>query len=201
MVGKIDEVRMPYKHNPILVETKTRVRDTVPAEPQKRNGRIQLMCYKYLWDNLVANRDFPCREFYDYFELNPQRKLCKDLQKASADSGFTALTLDDVVICYQNTCKMLPRAHRQLVLRYESQRDKSLLDEEKFAYDGGWLKRQIRNCLDFWLGQREATFVDEEEDWKCGYCDFAPECPACTVTDESTEDVSSDESSYCYYYY
>lgn len=42
MVGIIDEVRMPLTendHNPILIDTKTRARDTLPAEPQRRNGR------------------------------------------------------------------------------------------------------------------------------------------------------------------
>lgn len=27
-------------HNPILIDTKTRSRDTLPAEPQRRNGRF-----------------------------------------------------------------------------------------------------------------------------------------------------------------
>lgn len=42
MVGVIDEVRMPSTENdrnPILIDTKTRARDTLPAEPQRRNGR------------------------------------------------------------------------------------------------------------------------------------------------------------------
>ena len=42
LVGVIDEIRMPEKESdgkPILVDTKTRVRDSLPAEPQRRNGR------------------------------------------------------------------------------------------------------------------------------------------------------------------
>lgn len=42
MVGMIDEVRMPVTEtdrNAILVETKTRVTDTPPPEPQQRKGR------------------------------------------------------------------------------------------------------------------------------------------------------------------
>ncbi|KAJ1415927.1 Exonuclease V [Sesbania bispinosa] len=30
--------------------------------------------------------------------------------------------------------------------------DQSVLDEEKFAYDDGWIKSEIWNCLEFWLG-------------------------------------------------
>ena len=42
MVGVIDEIKMPVtetNRNPILVDTKTCVKDTLPAEPQRRNGR------------------------------------------------------------------------------------------------------------------------------------------------------------------
>ncbi|XP_020204691.1 exonuclease V, chloroplastic [Cajanus cajan] len=201
MVGKIDEVRMPKEesgHKPILVETKTRFHDTVPSEPQKRNGRIQLMCYKYLWDNLVAhaNHDFPSKQLFDYFELNPQHALSEDLRAVCADFEISALTLEDVVMCYQNTCKKLSPAHDQLVLKYESQKDRSVLDEEKVKYNEGWIKSQIQNCLEFWLGQREASYVAEEEQWKCGFCNFRSECPAYTDTEsESGEYFSFDSSS------
>jgi exonuclease V len=43
MVGVIDEIRLPVNEktiNPILVDTKTRTKPTLPAEPQKRNARF-----------------------------------------------------------------------------------------------------------------------------------------------------------------
>ncbi|KAK7262357.1 hypothetical protein RJT34_29926 [Clitoria ternatea] len=182
MVGVIDEIRMPLTkndHNPILIDTKTRARDTRPAEPQRRNGRLQLMCYKYLWDNLVAD-DFPSEIFFTYFGLNPQHNLCEGLKLIGADSGFSASTLDDVVRYYRNTCRMLAPAHDQLLLRYEYQKDHSLLGEDKFVYDSEWLKNQIRCCVEFWLGEREATYTPEEERWKCRFCQFGAVCPAFT---------------------
>jgi hypothetical protein len=45
MVGIIDELRMPVdgiSFHPILVDTKTRFKATVPSEAQKRNGRFPL---------------------------------------------------------------------------------------------------------------------------------------------------------------
>lgn len=42
MVGVIDEIRMPKGQSdtyPMLVDTKTRVRASLPGEPQRRNGR------------------------------------------------------------------------------------------------------------------------------------------------------------------
>ncbi|XP_047173259.1 exonuclease V, chloroplastic-like [Vigna umbellata] len=194
MVGVIDEIRMPLKqndHNPILIDTKTRARDTLPAEPQRRNGRLQLMCYKYLWDNLVAD-NFPSNIFFTYFGLNPQHNLCEDLKVTSADSGFSASTLDDVVRYYRNTCRMLAPAHDQLLLRYEYQKDHSLLGEDKFTYDHDWLTNQIRSCLEFWLGEQEATYPPEDERWKCGYCQFAPVCPAYNGSKETMGPKSND---------
>lgn len=44
MVGVVDEVRMPVaesNRNPILVDTKTRVEDILPPEPQIRKGRYE----------------------------------------------------------------------------------------------------------------------------------------------------------------
>lgn len=125
IVGVIDEIRMPSTendHNPILIDTKTRARDTLPSEPQRRNGRyvysltfisfclmwnyllmhlikslncsyfgrLQLMCYKYLWDSLVAD-DFPSEKFFTNFGLNPEQTLCEDLKVKSSDPKYSAL--------------------------------------------------------------------------------------------------------------
>jgi exonuclease V len=43
VVGVIDEIRMPtdgISSHPILVDTKTRFKQTLPSEAQKRNGRF-----------------------------------------------------------------------------------------------------------------------------------------------------------------
>ncbi|XP_061359047.1 exonuclease V, chloroplastic-like [Gastrolobium bilobum] len=196
IVGVIDEIQMPLTendHNPILIDTKTRARDTLPAEPQRRNGRLQLMCYKYLWDNLVAD-DFPWKKFFTYFGLNAQQNLSEDLKVISADSGFSASTLDDVVKYYNNTCRMLAPAHNQLLLRYEYQKDHSLLGEDKFAYDPEWLKNQMRCCIEFWLGEQEATCAPEEERWKCRFCQFATVCPAYTDSKGTVAHTSNDSN-------
>lgn len=42
IVGVIDEIRMPVSvsdRSPVLVDIKTRRQDTLPAQPQVRNGR------------------------------------------------------------------------------------------------------------------------------------------------------------------
>ncbi|XP_075497832.1 exonuclease V, chloroplastic-like [Primulina tabacum] len=75
MVGIIDEIRMSLVESeriPILVDTKT---------------SLQLMCYKYLWDSLVANK-FPSHKFFDYFSLNPHYILSPEVRQVTEKSGF-----------------------------------------------------------------------------------------------------------------
>lgn len=180
MVGIIDEIRMPEseaKRLPILVDTKTRVRATLPSEPQRRNGRLQLMCYKYMWDSLVAEK-FPSLKFFDFFSLNPNHILSEEIRESTSTSGFPSETLNDVVRYYGNSCRLLPQAHDQLLLRYELQEDQSLLGEDAFAYEPKWVKDQVKSCLEFWLGEREASYPPMDERWKCRSCKFASTCPA-----------------------
>ncbi|RCV15290.1 hypothetical protein SEVIR_3G047100v4 [Setaria viridis] len=179
MVGIIDEIQMPMdgiSFQPILVDTKTRVRPTVPSEAQKRNGRLQLMCYKYLWDNLIAER-FPADNFFSYFGLDPNYLLSDDVKQYISTLGFDAKTFEDVLNYYKVTCHTLPRSQELLFLRYELQADHSLLEEYQFTYDARWFKDQIQQVLGFWQGSREPKFVTEEERWKCSFCKFASKCP------------------------
>ncbi|XP_042504379.1 exonuclease V, chloroplastic-like [Macadamia integrifolia] len=188
MVGAIDELRMPLTEEirtPSLVDTKTRVKATLPSEPQQRNGRLQLMCYKYLWDNIVAD-SFPADRFFDFFGLNPHHVLSEDIIEHATSSGFPVKTLEDLVTCFRNACCLLPPAHDQLLLRYELQGDHSLLGEDQFAYESDWLKSQIQCCLEFWMGNREARYVPAEERWKCRICKFASVCPTNTSTNSSS---------------
>ncbi|KAF5744681.1 hypothetical protein HS088_TW07G00258 [Tripterygium wilfordii] len=196
LVGVMDEIRLPLSETnrcPVLVDTKTRVRDTLPAEPQRRNGRLQLMCYKYLWDSLVAEK-FSSRQFFEFFSLDPYYLLCEEIHLSTVSSGFPAKTLNDVVRFFRNTCSMFLPAHEQLLLRYELQKDNSVLAEDHFTYDPDWLKSQLQRCLEFWLGEREASFVPEEEQWKCHYCQFAYMCPATSKPDSmpSPEKTNTD---------
>ena len=50
------------------------------------------MCYKYLWDNMVAH-DFPRSDFYRHFELDPLSSLSEDVLDFSARLGLHAKVL------------------------------------------------------------------------------------------------------------
>ncbi|XP_010043713.2 exonuclease V, chloroplastic isoform X1 [Eucalyptus grandis] len=178
--GVIDEVRMPVngtERNPILVDIKTRVRNSLPSEPQRRNGRFQLMCYKHMWDKSVGE-NFPTKQFFDYYNLNPYHILSEDIRDIAANAGLPAENLNEILRYYTNTCSMLPKANDQLILRYELQKDHSVLGEDWFTFDPDWSLDEIRTRLEFLRGEREATYTPKQERWKCSFCEFASVCPA-----------------------
>ncbi|KAL0729443.1 hypothetical protein Bca4012_025536 [Brassica carinata] len=156
IVGIIDEVRKASAEDssdtgPLLSDTKTRVRDTLPAEPQRRNGRLQVMLYKLLWDTVVKE-EFPA-------------------------TRIPAQTLEEIVRYYESTFKMLTVANDQLLLRYEFQKDRSIIAEIRFTHDPEWVMSKYKEVIEFWRSEREAEYTPEEERWKCRYCQFAKSCP------------------------
>ncbi|KAJ0245899.1 Exonuclease V [Hirschfeldia incana] len=181
IVGVIDEVRKASAEDssdagPLLSDTKTRVRDTLPAEPQRRNGRLQVMLYKLLWDTVVRE-EFPATRFFNYFALNRHEVLSQDVRDNIADAGIPAQTLEEIVRYYESTFKMLPVANDQLLLRYEFQRDRSIIAEIRFTHDPEWVMSKYKEVIEFWKSEREAEYTPEEERWKCRYCQFAKSCP------------------------
>ncbi|CAA3009604.1 exonuclease V, chloroplastic [Olea europaea subsp. europaea] len=92
MTGKIDEIRVLLtgsERYATLVETKTREQRKLPGEPQRRNGRLQMMCYKYLWDSLVDDK-FPLEFFFDFFSLKPNYMLSSEIIENMAKSGIAS---------------------------------------------------------------------------------------------------------------
>uniref|UniRef100_A0A1J3F171 Exonuclease V, chloroplastic n=1 Tax=Noccaea caerulescens TaxID=107243 RepID=A0A1J3F171_NOCCA len=180
IVGIIDEVRKATTEEssdigPLLIDTKTRVRDTLPAEPQRRNGRFQLMLYKMLWDTVVKEK-FATKRFFDYFSLDRHYVLSQDVRDNIASAGIPAQTLEEIVRFYENTFKMLPLANDQLLIRYEFQKDQSIIAEVRFHHDHEWVMKKYTEVTEIWRSEREAEYTPEEERWKCRYCQFAKSC-------------------------
>ncbi|KAF3791399.1 Exonuclease V [Nymphaea thermarum] len=189
VIGVIDEVRMTTIKGvqfPSLVDTKTRRQNTLPSEPQKRNARLQLMCYKYLWDYIVSN-DFPIGFFFKFFELRPHHKFSNEIKEQIANSGLHIETLEELVNHFRAICCSLVPSHDELLLRYEHQADHAVLAEDTFTFDWDWFKSQIGHCFQFWLGKREAGYVSEDERWKCRHCSFSATCPLTQMQSNTKE--------------
>ncbi|KAK4408912.1 Exonuclease V, chloroplastic [Sesamum angolense] len=129
-----------------------------------------------------------------------KQKLSDTKHNANLQITYAVVqTLNDVVRYYGNSCSLLPQAHDQLLLRYELQEDQSLLGEDEFAYEPKWVKDQVKSCLEFWLGEREASYPQWMKRWKCRSCKFASTCAANSNPDGSSsktknEDILSPET-------
>lgn len=44
------------------------------------------MCYKYLWDNMIAD-NFPLEDFFAHFELNPEYIFSEDVRQHISSSA------------------------------------------------------------------------------------------------------------------
>jgi exonuclease V len=86
---------------------------------------------------------------------------------------FIILPINSVEILYESLIF--------LIYRYELQADNSLLGEYIFSYDASWFQGKMKECLDFWIGNKEPKYVAEDETWKCQYCKFTSVCPLTSV--------------------
>ncbi|KAL3692413.1 hypothetical protein R1sor_006064 [Riccia sorocarpa] len=180
IVGIIDELRLieiDGQEYPLLVDTKTRRRKTPPAEPQKRNARLQLMSYKYLWDSMVET-GFPFDAFFQHFGLRSHQKFCSDVREHASSfyQDCQIVCLQDLLPQITNEVVNYPRSLDSLLLRYEWQADQSLLGQDEFDYEHEWLMDKWQWHLEFWKGRRQASAVPEEESWKCRHCSFLEVC-------------------------
>ncbi|XP_024534885.1 exonuclease V, chloroplastic [Selaginella moellendorffii] len=176
--GIIDELMLPEgSAGPRLIDTKTRLRQSLPSDAQKRNGRLQLMCYKRLWDTL-CEQAIPLDEFFSNFELDPLQELSLSIRSHIVDIKLSSKVdcLKELLGVLQESCTVLPLADQLLKLRYEWQVDRSLIGEEEFMFDPDWLKQRIQFHLQFWNGSRESHLVSQSDEWKCRFCAFADRC-------------------------
>ncbi|KAG0563073.1 hypothetical protein KC19_8G003100 [Ceratodon purpureus] len=197
VVGIVDELKMCDKdgmHRPQLIDTKTRNKPTPPSPPQKRNGRMQLMVYKCLWDNIVTS-GVPFDYFFEHFRLRPQHLLSEDIRVHAAEifPDGKVQNLQDVARMYTRECVTFPESHGLLLLRYEWQAYRSLLGQDEFDIEREWLDLRIGWHLEFWHGLREPAYVPDDETWKCRYCAFAELCPAVEALNLGTEAKREDE--------
>ncbi|CAM6083918.1 unnamed protein product [Calypogeia fissa] len=196
VVGFIDEIRLVQTEcgeRPLLVDTKTRKRRFPPSEPQKRNARLQLMCYKLLWDTMVKD-GLPLELFFKHFRLNPRQEFCQDVKTHASSFWIDCKVqcLQDLLAQIMNDIKsqIYSKSVDSLLLRYEWQEDHSLLGEDEFLYEHDWLMDRWNWHSEFWSGNRVASFVPEDEAWKCRYCSFAK---VCLASQQSTgEDMQKD---------
>jgi hypothetical protein len=121
----------------VILDHKTRARDSMPSLAQKHGTYVQVSVYKLLLDRwLGSNIDdgvthgpprappFDLHDFFDSFGLDPNRTLGTGVREVLAASGLSpSLCLSDLLNLTLGVCRDLPPTHGDVKVEYELQAD------------------------------------------------------------------------------
>jgi exonuclease V len=176
VVGVIDELILE-KGTLKIVDTKTRRSNRMPTEAQKRTTRFQLMLYKYLFDALTKGA-FTSSDLLKFYHLNKKSSITEDLQNQLQSLGEQ---IEPNISTFAKTVftlfQQFHEIHNIFEVRYEHQASKNTIGIERFEFNAHELNSNCAFAKDFWVGKREARVVNDQNRWKCRYCEFTKICP------------------------
>jgi len=175
VVGTIDELNL-VDNQLFITDTKTRQRDTMPSEAQKRTTRFQLMLYNKLIQDCVCGK-FCTTELLNFYGFKQSDEISNDLRKQ-----FMTLRIK----LKQNIKKLadesfglfqlLPIPEKTLNIRYEFQQNRKSIGIDKFSFEQSVFQRNCNFVEEYWLGKRKAVPVGINNMWKCKFCEFNDIC-------------------------
>lgn len=174
-LGKIDELLFNIEDYKLsIVEFKTRMRKCLPSRPQKLTHAIQVMTYKFMFDNLCTGQ-LDVKAIWSTLQLDPKRRFGTDFQQHVDPISSQIRTLEELIAKLIESASGLPLVS-ELCVEYTFQGDGQSFAKETIDYDEDWLMRKVHGYLGYWEGSRAPEGVQVEEAWKCGNCDYYEEC-------------------------
>lgn len=175
VMGITDELYLKEGHLHIL-DTKTRQRDSMPTEAQKRTTKFQLMLYNKLIQNLISKK-FTIEDLLSFYGFKASDNISNDFKKQINDIGDEiepniGQLCDETFKLFQR----LPCPERLMQIRYEYQQNKKLIGKDEFSFDDSAFNRDCNFVEEFWLGKRKAIPVGINNSWKCNFCEFNDIC-------------------------
>ncbi|CUS15544.1 unnamed protein product [Tuber aestivum] len=167
-----------------ISDTKTRASQTVPRGSQLRATVLQLMLYHHLLSGLHAG-DVDFTKVLENFDLDGSKNFSDNFlaQIASLDSE---ISLEELLennslrglwgILQRKLREAINTISNTLAVNYRSQKYGDIMEIKTFEYDEVFLTEHLNHTLDWWQGKRPAAGVEIEEAWKCGRCEFEPDC-------------------------
>jgi exonuclease V len=187
-----------------LSDIKTRGTKYMPTGAALRGTQMQLMLYHKLLSDL-ANNLVDADSIFARYNLNAHAAFSPSFigNIASLDDNFihetslsdTHADFNDINAQFSELAShnsltrlwslMITEFHRTLppsslspILQAEFRagKDGRIIGNHVFVYDTVALEKYVSKTMDWWMGRREAKGVDIEEAFKCGVCEFAPDC-------------------------
>jgi len=175
VVGIVDELSL--KNNRLFIlDTKTRQKDTMPSEAQKRTTRFQLMLYNKLIQDLISEK-FSMAELLNFYGFKSSDKISDDLNKQINLIGHKIEA--NIKKLADNTFRLfqtLPNPEKIMNIRYEFQQNRKLIGVDEFSFEQSSFQKDCNFVEEFWLGKREAIPVGINNAWKCNFCEFHNDC-------------------------
>ena len=173
--GIIDELILNDEGLSIL-DTKTRQRNSMPSEAQKRTTRFQLMLYNKLMADLVAGK-FSTDQLLSFYGFDDSDEISEDFKEQFNDVGDEIQSnLKELAQSTFGLFQELPHPEKKMQIRYEYQKNRKLIKVDEFSYSENVFQRNFNFVEEFWLGKRKAKPVGAKNGWKCNYCEFSDIC-------------------------
>jgi len=160
----------------LILDTKTRQRDSMPTEAQKRTTRFQLMLYNRLIQDLISKK-FTAEDLLNFYEFKPSDSISNGLKEQIKDMNEEIepnikQLCDETFRLFQR----LPYPEKLMQIRYEYQQNKKLIGKDEFIFDDSTFNKDCNFVEEFWLGKRNAIPVGINNSWKCNFCEFNDAC-------------------------
>ncbi len=169
VVGIVDELNLEDKHL-LILDTKTRQKDTMPSEAQKRTSRFQVMLYNKLIQDFVFEK-FVAEELLSFYGFNESDKISDEFKKQIEDiGGRIEPNIKKLADKSLGLFQTLPSPEKIMNIRYEFQQNRKLIGVDKFSFESHSFQKDCNFVEEFWLEKRKAIPVGKDNSWKCNYC-------------------------------
>lgn len=175
VMGTVDELNLEDKRLFIL-DTKTRQKETMPSDAQKRTTRFQLMLYNKLIQDLVSEKFF-AEELLSFYGIKTSDKISDELKKQIKDIGAKIEpNIEKLADKSFELFQMLPIPEKIMNIRYEFQQNRKLIGVDDFSFELSSFQENCDFVEKYWLGKRKALPVGINDMWKCNFCEFNNIC-------------------------
>ncbi len=170
-----------------ITDVKTRTARSLPNEVSFRPTKYQLQLYHRMLSTLSRGElDFSV--IADHYGLDMQAPfgdafiaqivgLDADLDLILEHNSLAGLwSLLPSALASLSGGGKLPEVSPILTAEYRDPLNGSIKGSKSFVYDDADVVKYLNSELEWWKGEREAVGVQLQEAWKCGSCEFAPEC-------------------------
>ncbi len=175
IMGEIDELQIKNK-NLFLIDNKTRIKNRRPTLAQIKKDEFQLMLYYSLLNDSI-NKKFKHNNFLKYFQIRKSEKISDEFKQELKDKKLNIeVNLHKLAKDSYLSVQKLPKLSDILTLIYTHQETGALIYTHEFKYNYQRYKENVNFVVPFWLGERKAIPVNENNRWKCRICDLSDKC-------------------------